>query len=302
MIENNKIIGRNDFDNEGITLNSTIGSITMMYNTIATCNIGINSNTTNSKVYYNLFNNNNIAIKVQKNAVIDVTNNTFAANSKYSIQSLEGSVVNSKNNIYYLSSSFAKVYDFGGSYNSDYNLFNIENPEFLDGNNSLTTWKSVTRQDINSKLGDPLFMNSDEGDFRLKDESLAINSGINANLYLDFYGTSVPQFGTPDIGFYESDTRLNESVDSTNSSKSDITFNISIYPNPTTGKLFIDIGNMKYQPALIRIIDETGKTIISTNNDGREVIMINLEKQSRGIYFAVISCNGQIISRKIIVL
>ena len=276
--------------------------MTMRYNSITNCYTGINTNVANSQVYYNLFNNNSIAIKVQKNVAIDVINNTFAGNMLYAIQSLEGSVVSSKNNIYYLSTSLAKAYDFHGDYNSDFNLFNIENSEFLNGYDKLTVWKSITKQDINSKIGDPLFMNSDEDDFRIMDGSPAINNGTNTNLLLDFFGTTVPQYGIPDIGFCESDSKLIESADNTNLSKSNSSIEVTVYPNPTAGKVFINMENVNDQPAQIQIIDEKGNTIISKNNNGKKLVMINMEKQIRGTYFAIISCDDQVISRKIIVL
>jgi len=66
---------------------------------------------------------------------------------------------------------------------------------------NLSAWRTVSGQDANSLIGDPLFENIVNRDFRLKTGSPAINAGIDVGLTTDFAGNSI--VGNPDIGAYE---------------------------------------------------------------------------------------------------
>ncbi|MEI6750530.1 MAG: cadherin repeat domain-containing protein, partial [Bacteroidota bacterium] len=203
LIEGNTIVGNRLAGNECLRLNSSNKTIVVRYNTISDGLCGINTNISTSTIYYNQFNNNTVAIKIQKNKPADIKNNTFFGNFNYSIESLSGSSVTSRNNIFYLDALSAKVYKFGGSNMSNYNTFNIEKSGFLNGYSTLSSWVTATNQDKNSILADPLFLNITNKDLRLQEGSPCINRGINLNLPQDFFGTSVPQGGVPDIGFHE---------------------------------------------------------------------------------------------------
>ena len=76
---------------------------------------------------------------------------------------------------------------------------------------------------------------------------------------------------------------------------------VSIYPNPTAGIITIGLEDAGDQEADIRILDMLGSTIISTMSNGQKKVVINLENQKTGVYLAIITIHGQVISRKIIV-
>ena len=69
------------------------------------------------------------------------------------------------------------------------------------------------------------------------------------------------------------------------------TKDLAIYPNPTSGRIFIkDINFNK-----IEIVDNSGNVLLQTNCDE-----IDLENYSNGIYFMLIYTDGTVIKRKLI--
>ena len=69
------------------------------------------------------------------------------------------------------------------------------------GYETLTPWRSHSRQDLHSQETDPLFINN-AYDWTLQSGSPAINAGIDVGLTKDFKGN--PIIGLPDIGAFES--------------------------------------------------------------------------------------------------
>ncbi|NVO20116.1 MAG: T9SS type A sorting domain-containing protein, partial [Bacteroidetes bacterium] len=301
-ITQNTITGSGLDDNNGIRINSQTGEVLISYNSVGRCQTGINAVVRRSSIYYNLFKNNNTALDIQKNSSAVISNNTFVGSSEYSVRSRANSSASSINNIFYQNTVGSKVYNFEGSFVSDYNLYNIETPEFLNGTSQLSIWKASTSQDSNSVVGDPVFANYDGGDFRLLEGSKAINKGLNNGQIVDFYGNAVPRFGTADIGFYESDINPDDLQKPVNPQDSTMDIAVTVYPNPTSDKVFIDMENLNERPATIMIVDEIGNTILSTHNDGEKTVMIDFMNRSKGTYFAVVSCDQMTITKKIIVL
>jgi len=68
----------------------------------------------------------------------------------------------------------------------------------------------------------------------------------------------------------------------------------NIFPNPTSNQLHIDC---KQNINEIKIIDITGRTVITTNSNDRD---INVSELPKGIYCMVLTINNRIISRKFI--
>jgi len=97
---------------------------------------------------------------------------------------------------------------------SDYNIFYpVSGNQFHFRDESgyhdinLTQWQSFSRTnctfDPHSIVADPLFVDPDNGDFRLQAGSPAIDAGVYVGLTQDFEGNLVPQGLAPDIGAYE---------------------------------------------------------------------------------------------------
>lgn len=93
-----------------------------------------------------------------------------------------------KNNLFYSPSTSSPI-----RYNDEiitvaaFNSYNGNNQDIMSGN----------------VVGDPLFVDAANGDFRLQSGSPAINNGINVGLTKDYVGMTVPQGTAPDIGAYE---------------------------------------------------------------------------------------------------
>jgi len=65
---------------------------------------------------------------------------------------------------------------------------------------NLSLWRMATKQDMNSHVADPLFVNV-ASDWRLQAASPAVNKGVDVGLTKDILGN--PIVGLPDIGAYE---------------------------------------------------------------------------------------------------
>ena len=72
--------------------------------------------------------------------------------------------------------------------------------------------------------------------------------------------------------------------------------NISVYPNPTTGKLFIDLA----QPieSNIRITDISGREVLSIPANNRKNISIDLSTLNSGHYLVIIGKTVKQIIKK----
>nr|MBA3705414.1 T9SS type A sorting domain-containing protein [Bacteroidota bacterium] len=79
---------------------------------------------------------------------------------------------------------------------------------------------------------------------------------------------------------------------------------ISIYPNPTDGKIFITVGETTVNSTLVLITinDIHGQAVYQKQFKTNEIIEINSDKfLSKGIYFLSLQGNEKIIIRKIVV-
>ncbi len=75
---------------------------------------------------------------------------------------------------------------------------------------------------------------------------------------------------------------------------------VSIYPNPTTGKIFIDMSVKKGENIeTVEIINTIGKTIkqYTVNNN---TISIDISSQTKGIYFVKVTTNKGVAISKVI--
>ncbi|MEI6901135.1 MAG: T9SS type A sorting domain-containing protein, partial [Bacteroidota bacterium] len=78
----------------------------------------------------------------------------------------------------------------------------------------------------------------------------------------------------------------------------------SVYPNPTSGKIFVKIESKENQHVTFEVIDLLGKTIQQEQinlNAGLNVNEIVLQNVNKGIYLVRLNMNGSYINQKIIV-
>ena len=125
----------------------------------------------------------------------------------------------------------------------------------------------------------PLFVDVNIKDFHLQTASPCIDAGTSVNApTVDYEGTTRPQGGGFDIGAFE--YTGNVGIVNTNFK------NITVYPNPTKGKIFIskNFKNTNYQ--IISVLGAVVKSGV-INND-----MIDLSELESGIYILNITENN----------
>jgi len=74
--------------------------------------------------------------------------------------------------------------------------------------------------------------------------------------------------------------------------------NISLYPNPTTGKITIDLGGIK-QYAKTTLINSLGQVLLTQNYGSTNYINLELVCP-KGMYFLTLETDGEVITKKII--
>jgi len=119
-----------------------------------------------------------------------------------------------KNNISLYPSTYHVAFSYGAEcddyvMNSDYNIFYpVSGDDFaFHGGKTYAQWQALSNPrctfDPNSIVADPLFVDPDNGDFRLQADSPAIDAGVDVGLLKDFDGNPIPYGSAPDIGAYE---------------------------------------------------------------------------------------------------
>lgn len=81
------------------------------------------------------------------------------------------------------------------------------------------------------------------------------------------------------------------------------TSNFSVYPNPSTGQLFLSFGNVEMSDAKIEVINLLGEVIYNQNIDqigSGAVIPVQLNSVSNGVYFVKVTHPKLQIQRKIV--
>ncbi|MCC5944240.1 MAG: fibronectin type III domain-containing protein [Bernardetiaceae bacterium] len=78
---------------------------------------------------------------------------------------------------------------------------------------------------------------------------------------------------------------------------------IRIYPNPTSGKVHIDLGTALRGEIKMRIVDALGRTLEVrriTAQSGENIIILNLAPYANGVYMLMIEADNATLSKKII--
>ena len=200
-----------------------------------------------------------------------VYNNTFYIPAGYSPRiKFEDSTHHNSifNNAFYIESASNLIYDTSSSIYAnefDHNLWygSVDNliPFGINSINSL----------------DPQFDNpggNNEYDYSIDSLSPLFNSGkiITSNGGFDYFGNIVPDFQTPDIGFYEFPNDLTNTI-------SEISPNINLaFPNPVDQFLLI---NKRIYGEDFKLVNSSGKVVLK----GELKSILNTSSFKEGIYF-----------------
>jgi parallel beta-helix repeat protein len=273
------------------------------YNTFKNNSEAVCSYSENTKIYYNIFRDNESAINISSHlSSAEIFNNVFYDNT----QSLKVTYADLilYNNIFYLANAGDKaiVGNFE-SLMSDNNLFYPEQNAFMNINgvvyNTLSELQLAFRQDVNSLCVDPLFSDVFSDDFGLEENSPAINAGkLLSGLSIDFTGLSVPVGNKPDIGVNESDAddiALQPDNDE-----------LLVYPNPSNGVFEIELAAENAVNAMLDIFDLNGRKIHSGTIDADEISAstnkkIDISYVPDGLYLLRIVMGKKVLSSQILV-
>ncbi|KAF0195991.1 MAG: cadherin [Bacteroidetes bacterium] len=203
LVEYNTMIGNSESVTSCLYFGHTSGTVTVRYNTLQDGNYGIYSYVYDLQLHYNKIIRNYQGVTVMSNHNLTALNNVFYNNTTAGISSISNTSVTSRNNIFYLLGSTARAYSCNSTVVSNFNNFNTQQSNFLNSYSTLASWQSGTGNDLNSFIGNPLFVNPAIDNYCLQASSPCVNTGSNVNLTTDYYGTQVPQGNNPDIGHHE---------------------------------------------------------------------------------------------------
>jgi hypothetical protein len=283
--------------------------ITLKYNTFKNCIRGVYSFAAENNIYYNIFKGNNNALEIASLiSTTNVFNNVFYENGS-GVSSSHGDLT-LYNNIFYLTNDGDVALNLNlDKFLSDNNIFYPERDGFLviadKSYNKLYDFTADYNLDLNSLCKDPMFVDVYNDNFSLSQNSPAINTGKVLSLDKDFYGISVPYSGFPDIGIAEATfSNLTTAIDE----ESDEGNKLSIYPNPSRGVVNIEISDItesNIQPSILKVIDQTGKTVYSKeiNTDQSDLSeSIDLSDKNNGIYFFMFQTVDKTITEKLLLM
>lgn len=74
---------------------------------------------------------------------------------------------------------------------------------------------------------------------------------------------------------------------------------ISIFPNPTTGKVTINLNHAGTQQASLRVLDNLGRVVYSGAAKGNASQQIDLGHLANGLYSLQLSLDGQVVTRRL---
>lgn len=260
ILEHNVMTGNRSQVTSCIYLSPTSGSVTMRYNSVKEGNYGVYAYVSDFRVYYNEFTGNKTALCVLNNYHLLAENNIFYNNINTAISGLSNSSVTSKNNIFFTAAN-AKAYSTNGTLTSNFNVFNKEFSGFINGHGTLNSWRANSGQDMNSLVSDPLFIDASTGNFMLQPQSPCINAATNCGYSIDYFGTSVPQGPSADIGYSEYMVTIVNNPPVINDQQFSIPENVTV--NTAIGQVVAtdpDGDNLSYQ-----ITGGTGQSVFSIN-------------------------------------
>lgn len=313
-IEHNTIIGNVPKNVAGIYLHTSSKPVTVRYNTIKNSGVGIVDNVNMLEAYYNRLMSNRVAVLVNPGAKANLRNNVFYANTRYAVQSAYSTTLTMKNNIFHLSSSPAKALSSQGTVSSNSNVYSQQYSGFINGFASLSAWRNATGNDQSSVVGNPGFVNPNNGDFHIQSSSIARNKGSNVNLNRDYFGNAVPISGNPDAGIHEfGGTKSGEELlggDTVSSGDSLAIMDSSaldgssramvVYPNPSPDGIYILNMGREYSNLQLDVFDISGNHIMTSAAAGTSMETIDLGAFPTGTYIIRIYTEGEQHSLKVV--
>jgi predicted outer membrane repeat protein len=145
---------------------------------------------------------------------------------------------------------------------------------------------STSPQFVSPSLGSGLSYDGLLADWNLNPNSPCINAGSPTTYSLlpstDIGGNQRISGGTIDIGAYES--TINTSISEFNNSK------INVYPNPTSGIVYLDLSNADSEITL-QVLSVDGRIIKTFKGIYASNLTIDLSDEANGLYFFNISSN-----------
>jgi Secretion system C-terminal sorting domain/Cadherin domain/Right handed beta helix region len=261
----------------------------------------------NTEVYYNVFKSNATAINITSYlSVAKIFNNIFYDNNQGILTTYADLVI--YNNIFYLTrSSDVAINDHSNKMISDHNIFYPEQPGFITvaskAFKSLLDYQQDKGLDLHSFAEDPMFRDIYKEDFELQSGSPGIDAGINVGLAYDFYGTSVPSGGAPDIGMIESKGVTGSDTSIFKFGTKGIENKLSVYPNPSDGRFTLSVDTPDIGNATIEVKDMSGRLIYSQTHCSfpSASIPIDISNKPRGIYIVIMQLKDRFLTERAVI-
>jgi hypothetical protein len=281
-------------------------TITLRYNTFSSNSDAIYSFAETTKIYYNVFKENDTGINISSYlSSTEIYNNVFYDNTRGVSTSYSSLTI--YNNIFYLQDKGDQAINHRmDNLVSDNNIFYPEQDGFLDIGDkkysSLYSYQQSTGLDLNSFTSDPLFKDVYNDNFAVESSSPAIDAGRDVGIYMDFYGYSVPSGKQPDIGLIESlDDNIVSSIETFGSS--DESESPLIFPNPSDGRFKISFSGTDFFTSELQIKDMAGNLIYSNHRQHEyldSVLRIDISHLPDGIYQVILTINDKVYTRRIV--
>jgi len=282
-------------------------TITLRYNTFSNNSDAIYSYAETTKIYYNVFKENDTGINISSYlSSTEIYNNVFYDNTRGVSTSYSSLTI--YNNIFYLQDKGDQAINHKmDNLVSDNNIFYPEQDGFLDIGDkkysSLYDYQQSMGLDLNSFTSDPLFKDVYDDNFSVDPTSPAIDGGRTVGLLMDFYGYSVPSGRQPDIGLIESlDDNIVSSIDPFGSAED--TESPLIFPNPSDGRFKISFSNTDFYTLELQIKDMAGNLIYRDYREAGNidpVALVDISHVSKGIYLVLLTIDDKVYTQRVVV-
>jgi hypothetical protein len=283
-------------------------TITLRYNTFSNNSDAIYSYAETTKVYYNVFKENDTGVNVSSYlSSTEIYNNVFYDNSRAVSTSYSSLTI--YNNIFYLIDQGDQAINHKlDNLVSDNNIFYPEQDGFLDIGDkkysSLYDYQQTTSLDMNSFTSDPLFQDVYNNNFSVEPGSPAIDGGRSVGLLMDYYGYSVPSGRNPDIGLVELlDNQIISSVEPLFGDGGNDEAPL-IFPNPSDGRFKITFANTNFLTSELQIKDISGNLVYRdyiSADDYDPTILVDISNAPKGIYLVLVAIDDKIYTQRVVI-